>query len=392
MSIRIDSELCTACGACVDVCPFAAMDIVDEKAVANEQCNLCGACVDACPVEAITIETTEGLADDSHRGVWVFAEQRRGCIAGVSFELLSEGRRLAGLLNVPLSAVLFGHGLHDLTADMFAHGADRVYLADAPEMEHFTDDLYGGLLTRLIQEHKPEIVLCGATAMGRSFFPKTAAALKTGLTADCTGLEIQLPERLLRQTRPAFGGNIMATILCPAHRPQMATVRPRVMKTAPAQPGRSGEVVTVSPDGSIPARFTRVLETVVESGEKLNLAEVEVIVAGGRGLGSADGFKLLHELAELLGGAVGASRGAVDSAWIPYAHQVGQTGKTVAPRLYIACGISGAVQHLVGMQSADCVVAVNNDPNAPIFSVADYGIVGNVYEVLPALIRQLKGA
>jgi len=390
MSLFIDADLCTACGACVEVCPFGAVEIVGEAAQVNEKCNLCGACVEVCPVEAITIEKKEVKAADGYQGVWVFAEQRRGRLAGVSFELLGEGRRLADKLGVSLSAVLFGRQVREAAGHLFAYGADRVYLADDPSLDAFTDDLYGGLLTALIQERRPEIVLCGATSLGRSFFPKVANALNTGLTADCTGLDIREADRLLLQTRPAFGGNIMATILCPNRRPQMATVRPKVMRPGPCREGRTGELVEVEPSRPGLAPKTRFIEFVEDLSEKVHLAEADIIVAGGRGLGSAQGFDLLRELAELLGGAVGASRGAVDAEWISYAHQVGQTGKTVSPKLYIACGISGAVQHLVGMQSSDVIVAVNNDPNAPIFEVADYGLVGDLYEIIPAIISRLQ--
>ncbi|MFH1135933.1 MAG: electron transfer flavoprotein subunit alpha [Pseudomonadota bacterium] len=392
MSLAIDFDQCTGCGACADACPFGAIELDNDRPVVGDGCTLCGACADACPVGAISLEKKQAQAQQGHEGVWVFTEQRRGRLAGVSFELLGEGRRLAQKLGTFLAAVLFGSNIMPLSQDLFAAGADKVFAADDPSLEHFTDDLYGGLLIQLVREHRPEIVLCGATGLGRSFFPKVANALNTGLTADCTGLDIRAADRLLLQTRPAFGGNIMATILCPARKPQMATVRPRVMKRGIPAPGRSGDLVKVQlPDRGLEGR-TRVLESVEDLTEKINLAEAEVIVAGGRGLGSEKGFELLRKLADLLGGTVGATRGAVDSGWIGYARQVGQTGKTVAPKLYIACGISGAVQHLVGMQSSDMIVAVNKDPNAPIFNAAHYGLVGDLYEILPVLIRRVEEA
>jgi electron transfer flavoprotein alpha subunit len=390
MSLTIDKDLCTACGSCEEVCPFGAIEIIDDLAVVNDQCTLCGACVISCPTEAITLEREAEVVVQGHQGVWVFAEQRHNQLAQVGFELLGEGRRLAESLQTSLTAVLFGHEVKDLSAQLFAYGADKVVLADHPDLAGFTDDVYGDLLTALIREHKPEIVLCGATSMGRSFFPKTANALDTGLTADCTGLAIRREDRLLMQTRPAFGGNIMATILCPARRPQMATVRPKVMKPGPYENGRSGELVQVDVEACGIKPRTRFLETVADFLESVPLAEADVIVAGGRGVGSEKGFDMLKELAGLLNGAVGASRGAVDEGLMPYPHQVGQTGKTVAPKLYIACGISGAVQHLVGMQTSDVIVAINNDSGAPIFDVADFAMVGDLNEIVPALIRTLK--
>jgi len=393
MSLKVNPELCTACEACAAACPFGAIEVVDGLARVNEKCNLCGACLEVCPVEALSIERQEaGPVADGHEGVWVFAEQRHGRLAPVAFELLGQGRVLAEKLGTRLSAILFGWGVRNLAADLFAAGADRVFLADDPRLAGFTDDLYGGLLTRLAIEHRPEIVLGGATAMGRSFIPKVASALHTGLTADCTGLDIRASDRLLLQTRPAFGGNIMATIVCPSRRPQMATVRPRVMRRGPVEAGRAGELVEVSLAGVEWMDRTRLVEFVEDLSEKVNLVEAEVIVCGGRGLGGGRHFGLLRELADLLGGSVGASRGAVDAGWISYAHQIGQTGKTISPKLYIACGVSGAVQHLVGMQSSEVIVAVNKDPHAPIFDVADFGLVGDLFEIVPELIGRLKAA
>lgn len=392
MNLIIDRELCTGCGACADACPFGAIEMADDAPQVNEQCNLCGACKDVCPTGAISIPEKKIEAADGYAGVWIFAEQRQGRLAGVAFELLGEGRRLADKLGVGLSAVLFGHDVKTAAAELFAYGADTVFLADDPSLGGFTDDLYGALLTQLVRDHKPEIVLCGATALGRSFFPKVAHALNTGLTADCTGLDIRASDRLLLQTRPAFGGNIMATILCPHRRPQMATVRPKVMRRGLYEEGRSGELVEVDLASKHIVTRTNLLQIVEDLSEKVNLAEADVIVCGGRGLGDARHFDLVRELADLLGGAVGATRGAVDADWIPYSHQIGQTGKTVSPKLYIACGVSGAVQHLVGMQSSDVIVAINNDPKAPIFDVANYGLVGDLFQIVPALISRLKAS
>ncbi|MBW1708494.1 MAG: electron transfer flavoprotein subunit alpha [Deltaproteobacteria bacterium] len=393
MCLFIDPDLCTACEACVESCPFGAITLVDDLAQADETCNLCGACEDVCPVQAITIEKKTGApAADGYEGVWIFAEHRQGKLAQVAFELLGEGRRLADQLGVALGAVLFGHDVKEEADQLFAYGADTVYLADDPALAGFTDDMYGVLLAKMINEHQPEIVLCGATSIGRSFIPKVATILGTGLTADCTGLGIRSSDRLLLQTRPAFGGNIMATIVCPAGRPQMATVRTRVFRRGPYQEGRKGELVEIDVARKNIVSRTRLLEVVTDLSEKVNLAEADVLVAGGRGLGEEKNFDLLRELADLLNAGVGASRGAVDAGWISYAHQVGQTGKTVSPKLYIACGISGAVQHQVGMQSSDVIVAINKDPNAPIFDVANYGLVGDLFDIVPLMIKRIKTA
>lgn len=392
MSIRVIPDTCTSCETCVSACPFGAIEMRDGKAFITDACTMCGACVDACQFKAIerTEEAAMPAADlSAYQGVWVFAEQHQGGIASVTLELLGEGRKLADKRKTTLSAVFIGHGIREKAKDLIAHGADLVYVADAPELKDFTDDAYASVLGSLASQHKPEIILAGATAIGRSFFPKVAARLCTGLTADCTVLDIDPATGHLHQTRPAFGGNIMATIVTPNHRPQMATVRHKVMKMARRDDTRKGEIreITYSPAG---ASRSRVLKTIEDLAETVNICEADIIVAGGRGLGTGKNFKLLEELAKVLGGAVGATRGAVDEGWIPYAHQVGQTGKTVCPKLYIACGISGAVQHLAGMQSSDVIVAINKDPDAPIFSVATYGIVGDVLEIIPLMIRKFK--
>jgi electron transfer flavoprotein alpha subunit len=246
------------------------------------------------------------------------------------------------------------------------------------------------MMAELVGRYRPEIVICGATAMGRSFLPQVAARLKTGLTADCTGLDIDIEKRLLRQTRPTFGGNIMATIICPEKRPQMATVRPRVFKKGKVYPDHKCDVIRVDFNGAVVTSKTRLLEFIEDISEKVNLDEADIIVAGGRGLGKADNFGLLKELAVLLGAALGSSRPPVDEGWLPYSHQVGQTGKTVSPKLYIACGISGSVQHMAGMQTSDVIVAINDDPKAPIFEIATYGIVGDLFKVVPLMIEKLK--
>lgn len=392
MSVQVIPDNCTGCEICVSACPFGAIEMRDGKAFITEACTLCGACVEACEFKAI--ERTEEAAGptvdlSAYKGVWVFAEQHKGGIASVALELLGEGRKLADKKNTRLSAVFLGHGVRDKAKELIAYGADIVYVADDPALKDFNDDSYAAVLTTLAKQHKPEIILAGATAIGRSFFPKVASALSTGLTADCTVLDIDGETGHLHQTRPAFGGNIMATIVTPNHRPQMATVRHKVMKPAPRNDTRTGDIIEVKFNQSGALR-TRVIKTVEELCETVNICEADIIVAGGRGLGSAGNFQLLEDLAKLLNGAVAATRGAVDEGWIPYSHQVGQTGKTVCPKLYIACGISGAIQHVAGMQSSEVIIAINKDPDAPIFSVATYGIVGDVHEVLPIMIRKIR--
>ncbi len=392
MSVKVIPDTCTGCEICVSACPFGAIEMRDDKAFITEACTLCGACVEACEFKAI--ERTEEAAGptvdlSAYKGVWVFAEQHKGGIASVALELLGEGRKLADKKNTRLSAVFLGHGVRDKAKELIAYGADIVYVADDPALKDFNDDSYAAVLTTLAKRHKPEIILAGATAIGRSFFPKVASALSTGLTADCTVLDIDGETGHLHQTRPAFGGNIMATIVTPNHRPQMATVRHKVMKPAPRNDSRTGDIIEVKFNQSGALR-TRVIKTVEELCETVNICEADIIVAGGRGLGSAGNFQLLEDLAKLLNGAVAATRGAVDEGWIPYSHQVGQTGKTVCPKLYIACGISGAIQHVAGMQSSEVIIAINKDPDAPIFSVATYGIVGDVHEVLPIMIRKIR--
>ena len=391
MGIQIDSDICTGCGNCLASCPFGLIDIINDRAHIAEGCTLCGACREACEYDAITIEpVVETMpAGDSHRGIWVFAETRGDRLKTVSTELVSKGRELADTLDTELCVVCFGHNVNEIE-QLTAHGADKVYLIDDPILANHQEDIYTKQLARLIEQHNPEIVLAGATALGRSFFPRVAAILKTGLTADCTDLEIDTERRLLLQTRPAFGGNVMATIICQARRPQMATVRPRVFKKNTPDSSRKGEIISVDFDKESITSRTRILNFIEDLTEKVNIEDADIIVSGGRGLDKPENFQLIEELATALGAAVGSSRPPVDEGWIPYSHQVGQTGKTVCPKLYIACGISGAVQHLAGMQTSDTIVAINNDPNAPIFEVATYGIVGDLFEVVPMMIRKLK--
>jgi len=393
MGIRVDTDKCQGCGNCMMVCPFDLINLVNQKCHISEGCNLCGACVETCGYGVISIEeepeSEDAEDDDDHHGIWVFAEQRNGQLKKVAFELLARGRELADTLNTELCAVCFGHNLGEVE-QLIAGGADKIYLADDPALANNDEDLYTGELVRLVQEYKPEIVLAGATSLGRAFIPRVAAILKTGLTADCTGLEIDTEKKLLMQTRPTFGGNVMATIICPSRRPQMSTVRPRVFKRGTQDTRREGEIIRVDFNKENITSRTRLLSFVEDLTEKVKIEDADVIVSGGRGLEKPENFKLLEELARVMGAALGSSRPPVDEGWIPYSHQVGQTGKTVRPKLYIACGISGAVQHLAGMQTAETIVAINSDPDAPIFEVATYGIVGDLFEVVPMIIEKLK--
>ena len=391
MGIEIDLEKCTGCGACEPVCPFGAIEMVDDKAQVGEGCNLCGACVEACAFDAITIEEVEQAVSEGFQGVWVFAEQRDGRLKGVAYELLSEGRKLADKLETELCAICIGHNVEG-AEQLVAYGADKVYLADDPALADHQEDFYTGVLVDLIRKHRPEIILAGATAMGRSFIPRVASILYTGLTADCTGLDIEPESKLLLQTRPTFGGNVMATIMCQAKRPQMATVRPHVFKRSAPDEGRHGEIIKVDFNKEAITSRTKLLDFIEDLTEKVKLDDADIIVSGGRGLGKPENFQIIKELADVLGAALGSSRPPVDDGWIPYSHQVGQTGKTVCPKVYIACGISGAVQHLAGMQTADVIVAINEDPNAPIFQVATYGIVGDLFELVPMLTDRFKKA
>ncbi len=328
------------------------------------------------------------MADLSqYKNVWVFAEQRQGKLMNVAIELLGEGRKLADDLGCELCAILLGNDVKILADELFAYGADKVYLAESPLLENYTTDGYTKVITDMINAYKPEIVIYGATNIGRDLGARIAARLNTGLTADCTKLDINPETKGLMQTRPAFGGNLMATIACPDHRPQMSTVRPGVMEKAKLVEGRTGELIPVDVELSASDIRTKVLQIVKSDKPLVSLTDAKVIVSGGRGLGGPEGFEVIQQLADKFGGVVGSSRACVDAGWIPKAHQVGQTGTTVKPDIYIACGISGAIQHKAGMQDSKIIIAINKDPDAPIFEIADYGIVGDLYKVIPELIK-----
>ncbi len=324
-----------------------------------------------------------------YKGVWVFAEQREGELQKVSLELLGEGRRVADKLGVKLTALLLGNNVSNLAEKLAAHGADEVLVAEDKNLEHYTTDAYTKVICDLATERKPGILFVGATFIGRDLGPRIAARLSTGLTADCTSIDVEVENGDLLATRPAFGGNLMATIACPEHRPQMATVRPGVFEavTTDASNCKIEKVNVNLADSDV---RTKVIETVKTAKDIIDISEAKIIVAGGRGVGSKENFAMLQELADVLGGVVAGSRAAVEKGWIENAYQVGQTGKTVKPTIYIACGISGAIQHVAGMQDSEVIIAINKDETAPIMSVADYGIVGDVKKVLPELIAQAK--
>ena len=406
--IVINSEKCVGCGKCVRGCGFDALRLVERKAVVDPSvCRACSACVKACPFGAISEVRAEvcGTADlKAYRDIWVFAEQTGGKIAEVAFELLGKGRELKAQRGdgCRLCAVLVGQGLTVAMTDaLAAAGADVVYAVDDPKLKDYEANVYVDAVAKLAEKHRPEVILAGATSIGRAFFARVAVRLRTGLTADCTALKVEETQNkdtgemqmLLHQTRPAFGGNIMATIMTPNHRPQMATVRPKVFKRVPGAgclvPG-AGETKVVREVLELIAPKTRLVK-VVKDPEAVDIAAAEVVIAGGRGLKNALNFMRLFELAGFLGGEVAASRAAVDAGWTSPKRQVGQTGTAIAPKLYLCFGISGAIQHLEGIRGADCVIAINSDPNAPIFGVADIGIVGDAMEIIEALIRELRG-
>lgn len=413
MAIRVKNDKCKGCKLCVKACPFDAIDMVGKLAVINEKCTACAQCIAACPFYAIEkTESDEGPVDLSeHKDVWVYAEQRAGKLMNVSLELLGEGGKLAKEIgDRKVCALLIGYETDHLIPELYAYGADVVYQIDDPLLKNYTTDGYTKVMTDAIREYKPEIVLFGATHIGRDLAPRVAARLDTGLTADCTRLDVSMKNYIeylkknttldtsglnpesedkgLKQTRPAFGGNIMATIITSRTRPQMATVRPGVMSKLPKDETRKGELIKVKHSLSESDIRTQVVEVVKAAKEMVSLTDAEIICSGGRGLGDPSGFELIKKFADAVGGVVGASRAAVDSGWIDHSHQVGQTGTTVKPKIYFACGISGAIQHLAGIQTSDIIVAINKDPDAPIFEVADFGIVGDLYKVVPKIIEE----
>lgn len=390
--IKLIAEKCVGCSLCARSCLFGGIIMQHKKPVITDACTGCGACASVCKPGALVASgrQTAAVCDiAAYKGIWVIAEQREGRVQPVTLELLGKARELADTCGTQVAAVLLGARIGRQADMLIRHGADRVYIAEAACLQRYRTGPHERVIAELVRQHKPDIVLLGATCIGRDLAPRLANRFRTGLTADCTGLAIDSGERVLLQTRPAFGGNIMATITTPRHRPQMATVRPGVM--APRlDTRRTGEKVHCKVTRRPADELVKILRRDRKAGGQVSLAKAEVIVSGGRGLGDPKNFRLLGELAGLLSGQVGASRAAVDMGWIAHDHQVGQTGKTVRPRLYIACGISGAVQHLAGMQSSDIIVAINKDPQAPIFKVANFALVGDCSRVVSELISQLK--
>jgi electron transfer flavoprotein alpha subunit len=380
---------CTGCGVCVSICPFGAIEIHDGKAVITEACRVCGQCVEACPEEAIILREVEVVESKESKGVMVFCEMSQGVLHKVSYELLGKAQELAAQLMEPVYAAIIGNNLNEAAKEMVNRGADKVFIYNHPGLLNFRDDPYSDLLARCCVEETPSIVLIGATSIGRSMGPRVAAKLKTGLTADCTSLDIDPETGLLRQTRPAYGGNIMATIITPNGRPQMATVRYKMFPEAERVENPGGVIIKKSFHMN---ELTDRIKLIgfEEAPEQLSISDADIIVSGGLGMGEPTGFKLIEELASSLGGAVGASRPTVDEGWIDYRHQVGLSGRTVRPKLYMACGISGAVQHQAGMKTSDVIIAINKDPEAPIFKISSLGAVGDLYEIIPRLVEKIK--
>jgi electron transfer flavoprotein alpha subunit len=374
------------------VCPFGAITIIDKIAVIGDECTLCGACVDQCNVGAIIIQRKkiEDVDLSKYQDAWIVVEIKDGNVRNVSYELLKKAKELADELNQEACVLLLGDNVKRFTQEFSKRGAKKIYIAEHEALKDYYTETYASVITGIISKYNPNIVLYPATINGRDLAPRVAATLELGLTADCTGLSIR--DGLLLQTRPAFGGNIMADIICPVTRPQMATVRPNVMDMAQIQDNSNAEIIEIPVKVDLKNLKVKTKEiikgTAAECG--IPVCEADTIVSGGRGVGNKENFKLLEDLAKVLNAAVGASRAAVDLGWIPKSQQVGQSGNTVSPKIYIACGISGTIQHLVGMKSSDIIIAINKDPEAPIFQFANYGIVGDLCEILPLLTKTLE--
>ncbi|AFQ44428.1 FAD-binding protein [Desulfosporosinus meridiei] len=434
MTVAVDKTKCIGCGACVVECPVEALDLIDGLAVVDpKKCEDHGKCALVCPTNALAVvkkpskpsdelnteagskfnlkdplpETVKDYAQDNNKktiraqvtpvaggdvwsGVWVIIEYTNGKVAPVSWELLGEGRKLADAIGCGLSGVITGYQVENVIPEAFAYGAEKVYVIDHPILKDYRSEPYAEAITGLVKKYQPEIILMGATSMGRDVFPAIATKLQTGLTADCTVLGIDPETKLLQQTRPAFGGNIMATILCRTSRPQMATVRPRVMAMPERVDGRAGELIQEEFTLEEENFRTKILEFISSDARSAFLDKAEIIVAVGLGIAAKRNMVIAEELAEVLGGTIAGTRGAVEAGWLTHDQQVGQSGVTVRPKVYIAIGISGAIQHLVGMETSDFIIAINNDPEAAILKVANYGIVGDLFQVVPALTAEFK--
>lgn len=408
MDIRVIEEKCVGCVICRQKCPFGAITLIEKKHPLQEglrakealklavidiqKCTFCGICVNECPFGAIEMEKEEkkGMDISHYKNIWVIGEQKDGKIERITYELMGKAVELAKKKGVETAVVLLGENIKSAAEEILSYEIDKVYICDDPSLKVFLPEPYSKVLIHLINNEKPEVILAGSTTQGRALLSRIAVNLHTGLTADCTGLDIDTNTGNLLQTRPAFGGSVMATIITPNHRPQMATVRPRVFKIPEKGKEKKAKIIEVDTGGLDLSSRTRLLEFVKDITTEVKLEDADIIVSGGRGLKGPENFKLIFELARVLNAGVGASRVAVDEGWIPYSHQVGQTGKTVAPKVYIAAGISGAIQHLAGMQTSDIIIAINKDPDAPIFKVADYGIVADLFEVIPYLTKKFQ--
>ncbi len=394
MAMIVDKETCVGCGACVAICPVGAISLEDKAHIDADSCIGCGACVNGCPVGAISPEgavAKKEVVNDHGTDLWVIAELENGEPVGVTYELIGVASDLAAKAGEHCCAVLVAAEAGDVPQKLIAAGADKVYVVADEKLADYNTDLYTDAICQLIDAYKPSALLFGATADGRDLAPRIAARKMTGLCADCTELDIDVENQVVEWTRPALGGNILATILCKETRPQMGTVRPKVFKAKPMDATRTGEVINFTCENLVVSPVELLKKESIGGTSSIKIEDAEVICSGGRGMGSLDKFKVLEELAALFeNGTVAGSRAVVDEGWIGHSCQVGQSGKTVTPKIYFACGISGAIQHLAGMTGSDIVIAINKDANAPIFNVAQYGIVGDANVILPKLIAKIK--